>query len=155
LWQRHGVVLKLEKKYWVKKGEGKRRRRSKDMSSFTTPLIVTILPDGRRGKLFHQFTYHIGTKCSKDFITVPVGFVTDFASSPFFVWSFIPPWGRYSKAAVIHDYIYQTKIRTRKEADDIFLEAMLVLGVPAWKAKLMYWGVRTFGWIPWLLKSKS
>ena len=121
------------------------------MSSFTTPLIITIMPDGRRGKLFHQFTYHIGSRYSQDKITVPVGFVTDFASSPFFVWSFIPPWGRYSKAAVIHDYIYQTKIRTRKEADGIFLEAMLVLKVPKWKANLMYHGVRAFGWIPWLL----
>ena len=125
------------------------------MSSFTTPLIVTILPDGRRGKLFHQFTYHIGTKYSKDFITVPVGFVTDFASSPFFVWSFIPPWGRYGKASVLHDYCYSINLHNRKWADSVFREAMIVGGTPIWKAKLMYWGVRTFGWIPWLLKSKS
>ena len=122
------------------------------MSSFTSPLIVTIMPDGRRGKLFRSFIYHIGSKYSSNFITVPAGFVTDFASSPFFVWSFIPPWGRYSKAAVVHDYIYQTKCRTRKEADDIFYEAMLVLGVPEWKAKLMYSGVRIFGLIPWILR---
>ena len=119
------------------------------MSSFTSPLIVTIMPDGRKGKLFRQFTYHIGTKYSKDRVTVPVGFVSDFASSPFFVWSLIPPWGRYSKAAVLHDYCYSINLHSRKWSDDLFLEAMLVLEVPRWKALLLYWAVRLGGWLPW------
>ena len=117
------------------------------MSSFTTELEVSPMPDGRRWKLLKKFTYHVGHKRSKDKITVPAGFVTNFASSPFFVWSFIPSWGKYGKAAIIHDYIYQTKSRTRKEADYIFKEAMLVLSVAKWRVFLMYWGVRLFGWL--------
>jgi len=119
------------------------------MSSFTTPLIVSPLPDGRKWRLIAQFGYDVGKKGSGDRITVPVGFITDFASSPFIVWSFIPKWGKYGKAAIIHDFLYQTKQRTRKEADDIFREAMGVLGVASFRVFLMYWGVRLFGWLAW------
>ena len=117
--------------------------------SFTSPLIVSPLPDGRRWKLFRSFTYHIGSKRSQDTITVPVGFVTDFASIPWVLWSWLPYWGKYGKAAVIHDYIYQTHCRTRAEADKIFYDAMLVSGTKSWKARLMYWAVRAGGWAAW------
>ena len=119
------------------------------MSSFTTPLVVSPLPDGRRWKLIFQFGYDVGYKGSGDRITVPAGFVTDFASSPPAVWSIIPPWGKYGKAAVVHDYLYQTKARTRKEADDIFREGMVVLKVDPVRVFLMYWAVRLFGWLAW------
>jgi len=46
----------------------------------------------------------------------------------------------------VHDYLYQTGERSRKEADDIFKEAMLVSGTAPWKATVMYWAVRLFGW---------
>lgn len=80
---------------------------------------------------------------------MPRGFVTDFASSPFLVWWFIPPWGRYGKASILHDYLYQTHKRTRKEADGIFREAMVVLKVKPWRVILMYFGVRALGWLAW------
>ena len=119
------------------------------MSSFTSPLIVTPMPDGRKWKLVKPFSYHVGSKHSRHIISVPKGFVTDFASVPQFLWSWLPFWGKFGKAAVIHDFIYQTHCKTRREADDIFLEAMLVGGTKRWKAKLMYYGVRAFGWMAW------
>jgi len=91
----------------------------------------------------------VGYEGSRDRVTVPAGFVTDFASSPPAVWSLIPPWGKYGKAAVVHDYLYQTKARSRKEADDIFREAMVVLQVDSVRVFLMYWAVRLFGWLAW------
>jgi len=115
------------------------------MSSFTSPLIVSPLPDGKRWRLVQPFTYHIGGKYSKDTIRVPAGFITDFTSTPSEIWMIIPPWGKYGKAAVVHDYLYQTASRTRKEADDIFREAMEVLGVDKVRVFLMYWAVRLFG----------
>ncbi|EEA3737075.1 DUF1353 domain-containing protein [Salmonella enterica] len=36
-------------------------------------------------------------------------------------------------------------LRTKKEADKIFLDGMTVLGVPKWKRTVMYWAVRLFG----------
>ena len=54
-------------------------------------------------------------------ITVPFGFVTDFASVPRLLWSLFPPIGRYGYAAVFHDFVYwEQDAITRKEADRVF-----------------------------------
>ncbi len=111
------------------------------MSSFTNPLCVEIQADGICGKLLQEFDYHVGSEDSPDIIHVPAGFITDFASTPFFMWKT----GLYSKAAVVHDYLYQSKLRSRAMADLIFKEAMLVLGVHPVKAQVMYRAVRLFG----------
>jgi hypothetical protein len=58
-----------------------------------------------------------------------------------------PFWSRYGKAAVLHDWLYQSKIVSRAMADLIFKEAMTILKVPAWQITLMYAGVRVFGWL--------
>ena len=119
------------------------------MSSFTTRLEVSPMPDGRRWRLIRTFFYDVGREGSGDTIKVPTGFVTDFASSPPQIWWLIPPWGKYGKAAIIHDWLYQTGLRTRKQADEIFLEGMIILGVTPWRRRLMYRGVRLFGWLAW------
>ena len=118
------------------------------MSSFTEPLQVEYMDNGVSAKILKEFDFHIGSETSPDIIHVPVGFITDFASTPFFSWSLgFAKNGRYTKAAVIHDYLYQTKLRTRLESDAVFYEAMMVLQVSKWKAGLMYWAVRCFGWL--------
>ncbi|MGU6849168.1 DUF1353 domain-containing protein, partial [Salmonella enterica subsp. enterica serovar Sandiego] len=43
------------------------------------------------------------------------------------------------------DWMYDNALRTKKEADKIFLDGMTVLGVPKWKRVIMYWAVRWFG----------
>ena len=132
------------------------------MSSFTTPLVASPQPDGRRWKLVNSFTYMIGSEDSGWKVVVRSGFVTDFASVPRLLWWLIPSWGKYGKAAVVHDFLYQKRFIlilllgkyapytvTRGMADSIFLEAMEVLGVTWWKRTLMYQGVRCFGWLAW------
>ena len=129
------------------------------LSSFTNRLEVTPLDDGRRWKLIRSFEYYRGDTILKETVTVPAGFVTDFASSPRPFWWLVSPWGKYGKAAIIHDFLYQWHGYeyplhgwadvTRKQADDIFLEAMTVLGVKPWRSRLMYWAVRLFGWFAW------
>lgn len=119
------------------------------MSSFTSALIVSPLPNGRNWRLMRSFTYHIGNRNSKFVVKVPKYFETDFASVPQFLWFWMPYWGRYGKAAVIHDRLYQTHQVSRKMSDLIFYEAMVVGGTPKWKARLMYWGVRLGGWAAW------
>lgn len=122
-------------------------------SSFTTPLIVSPLPDGRKWRLFHQFTYHIGSRYSQKTITVPEGFVTDFASIPKFIFWVLPWWAKFNKASVLHDWLYQEHILTRAEADLAFYEAMLVAfrhhRTGPFVAWLEYWAVRLFGWMAW------
>lgn len=121
------------------------------MSQFTTPLVVKHI-DGRTWEVTERFVYHIGCYPSRNIVTVKQGFRTDFASIPRLFWALLPPTGLYGKAAVIHDWLYREQSfinLTRKWADEIFLEGMLVLGVPKWKAKTMYYAVRAFGWNAW------
>ncbi|ENP7392157.1 DUF1353 domain-containing protein, partial [Salmonella enterica] len=42
-------------------------------------------------------------------------------------------------------WMYDNALRTKKEADKIFLDGMMVLGVTKWKHTIMYWAVRLFG----------
>ncbi len=65
--------------------------------------------------------------------------ITDLASVPRIFWTPLPPDGKYAKAAIIHDYLYDNALRTKKEADLILLDGMTVLGVPKWKRTVMYW----------------
>lgn len=80
--------------------------------------------------------------------TIPKGFCTDLASVPKALWNLYPPFGLYTGAAVAHDYLYRTKQMrvTRKEADELFKEQMLLAGVDSQQAQLMYLAVRAFGW---------
>ena len=127
------------------------------MSSFTSPLIVSPMHNGRNWRLERSFTYRIGKKYSRHFISVPKGFVTDFASIPKLFW-LLPYWAKYNKSPVLHDWLYQSKQImgkpiTRKKADSIFLEAMLV----EWRghklrcviALVEYCMVRLFGEFAW------
>lgn len=123
------------------------------MSSFTDDLIISPSNDCRSWILCERFRYWIdGTSA----ITVPEGFVTDFASIPRLFWNIMPPWGKYGKAAVVHDFLYRFggkigggKRLSRSTCDGIFRDAMSVLGVP-WITRSTMWGaVRAFGWAAW------
>lgn len=121
------------------------------MSSFTRPLTVTKLSTGL-WEVARSFSYYVGKRGSKDVVHVPKGFTTDFASVPRLFWIILPPDGKYTQSAVLHDFGYFSQKRSRKEVDRMFLESMKVLGVPLWKRQTMYRAVRSFGWIPWKKK---
>jgi hypothetical protein len=129
------------------------------MSSFTDDLTVTKVrqkPQTLLDSLLfwkvkpkwvvaRSFRYYVGAEGSDDYIDVEPGDTTDFASIPRIFWPILPPDGEYTQAAVLHDKLCRAKLRTKKERDLIFLEAMTVLEVPAWKRNVMYWAVKTFG----------
>lgn len=120
------------------------------MSQFTEALVVSPLADGKTWVLVRPFGYDRGVEGSGDRIQVEIGFMTDFASVPRPLWVVLPKWGKYGNAAVIHDWLYWSQKRlSRAEADHVFLEAMTVLGVPAWQKHTMHWAVRLFGWLAW------
>lgn len=75
-------------------------------------------------------------------VTVPKGFITDLASVPRILWFLLPPFGRYTQAAVAHDYLTFKKHPDRHE---VFYELMIKYKTYAWKAKIMYWAVKMFG----------
>jgi ligand-binding SRPBCC domain-containing protein len=82
-------------------------------------------------------------------------FVTDFASIPRMFWSIAPRWGRYGWAAVIHDFLYWDQSLTRREADDVFLNAMKKSAVPVWRRTIIYAAVRVFGCNAWKSNTKA
>lgn len=118
------------------------------MSQFTSELVVEQINE-EEWRLLEGFEYHVGSYPSNEVICVPPGFVTDFVSSPKFLWPILPPRGEYGKASVIHDYCYATACYSKGRSDAIFLEGMTVLKVPKWKRTIMYKGVMIFGWYAW------
>ena len=119
------------------------------MSRFTDALVVSPMADGNTWIVLRPFGYDVGEEGSGDTVEVEIGFTTDFASIPRMFWFVLPRWGKYGNAAVIHDWLYWVQIRSRREADDIMLEAMGVLEVPAWQKCVIFWTVRLLGGISW------
>lgn len=118
------------------------------MSKFKTKLILDDEQDTNGFFLLHESLVYVSTLLNK-VIVVPRGFNTDLASIPIGVRNIISPIGRYDKAAVVHDWLYRVNGVTRKQADDVLLEAMKVSNVKGWQQKVIYWGVRIGGWVSW------
>ena len=78
-------------------------------------------------------------------ITVPVGFPTDFASLPGPVRGLINRNGKSRPAAVVHDYLCVRKTLSRRAADKVFSEALKDCKVNVFIRLAMYSGVRVYG----------
>ena len=102
-------------------------------------------PDDTRILTKDLVAYHYDKK-----ITVKEGFITDGASVPRLGWRVVGhPWSSYLPAAIIHDALYAFHLTTREEADQIFYDLMISIGVSKWKAKIMHKAVRIFGSKPY------
>lgn len=78
-------------------------------------------------------------------VIVPAGFVTDFSSVPRLPLVHMVLADMAQRAAVVHDYLYSTAVYTRKQADDVLMEAMTISGIPWAKRQAIYLGVRVGG----------
>lgn len=113
---------------------------------FTGDVVVRELPDddGSRWQLVQPLSY-VGRD---ETFAVATGFTTDFASVPQALTWLVPRYGRYTKAAILHDYLWQ---RCREgtfgwaDADGILRRAMRELGVPFLRRWLMWGAVRLAG----------
>lgn len=88
----------------------------------------------------------IYTTDANETIIVPAGFRTDLATTPRILWWWIPPDWKYSKAAVIHDYLIVSGERPWEEANKLFYRGMRDLGVCGAKDDLMYGAVCFWRW---------
>ena len=118
------------------------------MSAFTEKLVVS-LKDGNKWILEEPFQYYTDIFPARRIISIKAGFETDFASIPKLFLPFLSYKDKFNKAAVVHDYLYASKQFSRKDADRMFLEGLLVLKIPKWKAYIFYMLVRLFGWYRW------
>jgi hypothetical protein len=117
------------------------------MNKFTSDLVVKSY-DETKWELTEEFYFYFSEDDKSTGVTVPKGFITDFASVPRILWSILPPTGRYTKAAVLHDFLYSNASHlelTRKQCDKMFLQGMEILGVKRWVRNTIYRAVRIFG----------
>lgn len=81
-----------------------------------------------------------------DRFVVPGGFITDFASVPRVAVWLIPRFDRYTRAAILHDYLCTQHrdygLLSAPDVDGIFRRIMRELDVPPVKRWLMWMGVR-------------
>jgi hypothetical protein len=78
-------------------------------------------------------------------ITIPAGFVTDFASIPPFLRPLFSHDDIHDIPALLHDYLYWTHSCSQEEADLLFLTALREMGVSRWESRAIYAGVRMAG----------
>ena len=127
------------------------------MSSFTNALITEHQLDGMfRADLAFSFQLIYGNASPS--VDIKKNDLSDLASVPWYLQWLVPKTGKYDQAAFVHDKLYgrhavnceQMWIRIDREyADKIFYLAMQVLDVAPWRAKAMYYAVRTFGKSRW------
>lgn len=127
------------------------------MSQFLTDLEVEEVSDtAAEGRGLWRLTAPLvfRSDLTNETITVPVGFVTDFASVPRVPIAFLLCGDTASKPAALHDWLYTATngkhpVRDRATADAILQEAALCEGVPKWRAFMLWAGVRIGGASHW------
>jgi len=125
------------------------------MSHFVTPLDARKLTEERQGRALWRLLVplvYVSDLLGKT-VTVPAGFVTDFASVPRLPLTYLLAGDKAHEAAVAHDYLYTTHAVdgspvTRAQADAVFREAISALRgkAPGW---LMWLAVRVGGSGAW------
>ena len=116
------------------------------LQRFRDPIYVLVTPIGWRPN---------GADGKLQAVTVPRGFVTDFASIPKVFWSALPADGTLAYAAVIHDYMYWAQSTDRETADNIFREILLELKVSSSTVSILYNAVRFFGNSAWVANTAA
>lgn len=105
--------------------------------------VELINNEGKKWKVLQDLEYNYNGIS----ITVPEGFITNFASVPRIPIIFELVGDRGHSAAVVHDYLYSTAILSRKDCDKVLLQALRRTEVGKPRSILMYLGVRAFGWM--------
>lgn len=75
------------------------------MSKFTQDLTITDLKDGKLWRLETPLVWEVDHLGSENKIEVIPGFQTDGATIPLLFRMFWSPWGKYSRSAVMHDFL--------------------------------------------------
>lgn len=115
-----------------------------------TKLLLEPISNGK-AVLLEDYVYSIN---GYD-ITIFKGFVTDGASVPHSLQWLYNPFGRYIKAAVVHDFLYSCYNNTginRTLADKIFRYIMEETGIDKRTIRRFYIAVRCFGETSWKKK---
>lgn len=131
------------------------------MSPFLDPAVVRELEDFSGNDGPWELVTELRFEGARDSFLVPAGFRTDFASVPRPLWGLFPPFGRHTRAAILHDWCYVKRPLvvgpkydcvvpiSRRDADGLFRRNMKDAGTSFMRRWLMWAAVRAFGWIGW------
>ena len=109
------------------------------------PLQTERLPSGRR-RLLRDLVVRVDDEP----ITVPLDTITDFSSIPWIA-RMLVRWSRVDIAGVVHDWLYQEGVESRKRADEIWRIVAMAGShrANAFQAWTGWLGLRLFGWWAW------
>ena len=116
-------------------------------------LLIHLISNGK-AILLDDYVYSINGYDIKVFR----GFITDGASVPKSLQWLYNPYGKYIKAAVVHDYLFSVYNNTginRTLADKIFKHIMKEIGVDDRTVRRFYAAVKYFGVTSWKPKLKN
>lgn len=115
------------------------------MSRFLTKLRIEYAgtKDEEDWILLEPFVYE--SDVAQQIIVVPAGFHTDLASVPRLPLAYWLTGGKAKLASIPHDYLCVTGLVSREMADEVFLEAAELAGVPKWRRDVMWGAVRAYG----------
>lgn len=116
------------------------------MTEFPTIILKQVQPSFELYEL-------VEASCYKSLVCIPIGFTTDFASVPEFLYPLFKPHKAAVPASVLHDYFYvchpfSSVMNTKEErlfADKLFRDILIETGVSKFQAGIMYNAVRLFG----------
>lgn len=123
-------------------------------SSFLTPLLAEQLTSSD-WRLHADLRYQ--SAVLGKVITVPAGFVTDFASVPRLPFAYLLAGATSVKPSVVHDFLYRSRPHecTRAQADAVLREGSLAIGEPSWRCWMMWFSVRMFGSAAWAAENTA
>ena len=112
-------------------------------SSSRHPAWPTQFPDGQAWTIEGGLAWGVGL--SDAVVFVPQGFVHDRAGVPPVLWSL----ASYTRAAVVHDWLYWAQPCSRLQSDNLLVIAMKENRVPWIQRRLIYRAVRLQGHAIW------
>jgi len=124
------------------------------MSSFTKPFKVIVHNVPLKDKPFEineRFEFY-SEENNGYTIYIPKGYRTDFATVPRFLWSLVPPVGRWSKATIVHDWLIDNPTEHNlgiNQINTVLNESMKELDVRWRYRQLIFRSVDTY----WRLRS--
>jgi len=114
------------------------------MCSVRDTVVVKFIPAVKWYKRAKWELMEVYTSNNEE-VNVPIGFITDGASIPFYARMWFSPTGRYFGAAIVHDYIIVTEHDWAK-ANYQFKKEIDVLDIKKWRKMLLIASVTSWGW---------
>lgn len=104
-------------------------------------IKVSLIPPTGLFRAFKRTKYRLLEDVKVGKLTIPKGFITDFATLPPFVRGYFDPVGEWAKAALAHDYRLENGF-SRQEAAHEFREDMKDQDITPTVRQVFYWVVR-------------